>query len=180
MPPFARDPLLFVTRTIITIAMVLLLVGIAGLVIGIPAVLLHNHEILTGLAKVAKQPLVPEQAGITEAIVAAMLLGILELALMWLFLRLMREVIDSVGAGDPFAPRNAERLFRMAWVVVATQVVAIPLVTLGHWLASHVRHDIDVQFNVSGGSIILALVLFILARVFRHGAAMREELEGTV
>ena len=28
--------------------------------------------------------------------------------------------------------------------------------------------------------ILLALVLFILARVFREGAAMRSELEGTV
>ncbi len=26
----------------------------------------------------------------------------------------------------------------------------------------------------------LALLLFILARVFRHGAAMRDDLEGTV
>jgi galactitol-specific phosphotransferase system IIC component len=50
------------------------------------------------------------------------------------------------------------------------------------WLASvakeahaDVRTDLDL-----GGSLLLPLVLFILARVFRHGAAMREELEGTV
>ena len=30
------------------------------------------------------------------------------------------------------------------------------------------------------GGLILILTLFILARVFRHGAAMREDLEGTV
>ena len=29
-------------------------------------------------------------------------------------------------------------------------------------------------------TIVLALVLFILARVFREGARMRDELEGTV
>ena len=33
-------------------------------------------------------------------------------------------------------------------------------------------------FSLSG--ILMVLVLFILARVFRHGAAMREDLEGTV
>ena len=27
---------------------------------------------------------------------------------------------------------------------------------------------------------LLVVILFILARVFRHGAAMREDLEGTV
>ena len=34
--------------------------------------------------------------------------------------------------------------------------------------------------GLDGGSILLTLILFILARVFRHGAAMREDLEGTV
>ena len=28
--------------------------------------------------------------------------------------------------------------------------------------------------------ILMVIILFILARVFRHGAAMREDLEGTV
>ena len=42
-------------------------------------------------------------------------------------------------------------------------------------------HDgvtIDAGLDLSG--IVLVVVLFILARVFRHGAAMRADLEGTV
>lgn len=34
------------------------------------------------------------------------------------------------------------------------------------------------DFSLS--SLFLSLTLFILARVFRHGAAMRDDLEGTV
>ena len=34
--------------------------------------------------------------------------------------------------------------------------------------------------SVMAWGILLVLILFILARVFRHGAAMREDLEGTV
>ena len=34
--------------------------------------------------------------------------------------------------------------------------------------------------GISAGSILLIFLLFILARVFRQGAAMREDLEGTV
>ena len=37
----------------------------------------------------------------------------------------------------------------------------------------------DISPNDLTGFLIV-LVLFILARVFRHGAAMREDLEGTV
>jgi hypothetical protein len=40
--------------------------------------------------------------------------------------------------------------------------------------------DADFDFGVSLGGLLLALTLFILARVFRQGAAMREDLEGTV
>jgi hypothetical protein len=39
-------------------------------------------------------------------------------------------------------------------------------------------------FSTSGGlslnSLVLALVLFVLARVFRHGAQMHDDLAGTV
>ena len=42
----------------------------------------------------------------------------------------------------------------------------------------HEELTADIEFSLTG--VLLALVLFILARVFRHGAAMREDLEGTV
>jgi hypothetical protein len=52
---------------------------------------------------------------------------------------------------------------------------------IGGWIAQfdksgHVRIDA----GISGNGLLLVLVLFILARVFRQGTAMREELEGTV
>ena len=37
-----------------------------------------------------------------------------------------------------------------------------------------------VDVGVSLGGVLLALILFVLARVFSQGAAMRDELEGTV
>ena len=45
---------------------------------------------------------------------------------------------------------------------------------------AHDKLKIDTDFGFDGGGILLILILFILARVFRHGAAMREDLEGTV
>ena len=41
----------------------------------------------------------------------------------------------------------------------------------------NVHHDSD---GLSMGAIILTLVLFVLARVFRTGAEMQDDLEGTV
>ena len=40
--------------------------------------------------------------------------------------------------------------------------------------------DITIDAGLDIEGILLALILFILARVFRHGARMRDDLEGTV
>ena len=47
------------------------------------------------------------------------------------------------------------------------------------WLAHEFRRA-HIEVGVSFSGILMALVLFILARVFREGARMREDLEGTV
>jgi len=85
--------------------------------------------------------------------------------------------------GDPFAPENAGRLSRMGWMVVATYALAIPLGAVAAWVARNIESDepdLMIDIDAGGGGLILVLTLFILARVFRHGAAMREDLEGTV
>jgi hypothetical protein len=38
----------------------------------------------------------------------------------------------------------------------------------------------DIGFGLSPAGVAFVLLLFILARVFRQGAAMRDDLEGTV
>ena len=47
------------------------------------------------------------------------------------------------------------------------------------YLASQFK-DATSDFGITLDGILLAVILFILARVFRQGAAMREDLEGTV
>jgi hypothetical protein len=51
------------------------------------------------------------------------------------------------------------------------------------WLqpyAEKVGADFTTNADFGGGGLLLTLVLFILARVFRKGAEMRADLEGTV
>ena len=67
----------------------------------------------------------------------------------------------------------------MGWLVVGIEVLSIPAGVAAHFVTTHFHKD-HVEIGLSLGGVLLALVLFILARVFREGAAMREELEGTV
>ena len=67
----------------------------------------------------------------------------------------------------------------MGWIAIASHFLAIPLNMVSQWLANFSDRFV-VNFGISLAGLLLALVLFILARVFREGARMREDLEGTV
>ncbi|WP_120716601.1 DUF2975 domain-containing protein [Tsuneonella amylolytica] len=176
-----KDPLLLAARALILFFIAAFGLGVAGLAIGVPAFLLYRDPILAAMTEdnvtVVDANFIPTMALVM--VLAAALLGIA----IW-FLVLLRRIVDTVGIGDPFISDNADRLRTMGWLALAGQVVAIPLGVVGFWLAGMVRDNDSVRltgdFNISGAGVVLVLVLFILARVFRQGAAMRKDLEGTV
>ena len=102
-----------------------------------------------------------------------------------LFVRQLRTIVGTVDEGDPFQPDNAARLARMAWYALGTQLcefVGQPLVATYGKYTGGATHGLGISGgeHVSLAPLGLAITLFILARVFRQGAAMREDLEGTV
>jgi hypothetical protein len=94
------------------------------------------------------------------------------------FSRLL-SIIDTVRAGDPFITRNASRLQAIAWAVLALEVSRLVIVGIAKAVSSPAR-PIDIDWKLSVTPWLSVLLLFVLARVFEHGAHMREELEGTV
>ena len=178
MPRLTKDPLLAAAHVLLVLFVVLLIFVIAMLLIGLGAVLtVGRGELLAELAKVGAPP---ESA--FWAIVAIMLLAEAMLFAALRFTLELRGIVRSVEHGDPFEPANADRLARMGWLTVATYGLAIVTGAIAAWIKSVAEGagDLDVDFGLGGGGIMLILVLFILARVFRQGAQMREELEGTV
>ncbi|MGN6497196.1 MAG: DUF2975 domain-containing protein, partial [Tsuneonella sp.] len=173
-----NDPLLAIARVVTWFLLIVL--AFAGIVVLIaaPAVALNRADVLAEFA--AKGVTTGSQIIATIVVLLLAVAALMGLAV-W-FLRLLLKIIDSVGDGDPFAPVNAVRLNRMAWISLAGYLGSIPLGALVMWLARYARdvgEHVNADFDL-GASLLLPLVLFILARVFRHGAAMREDLEGTV
>ena len=105
-------------------------------------------------------------------------------ALVFLFFGKLRAIIGTVTERDPFVPENAERLNGMAWLLLAVQVLMIPAAALGlivaEWSKQLENTDMTVDAGLDLTGIMMVIVLFILARVFKQGAAMRADLEGTV
>jgi hypothetical protein len=177
MSKLIQDPLLAAAKIVIVIIQALLVFAAAAIVCGIVAMVFDLVAV--------RQELLDE--GVPASLFWLVYVGFLAivaiLALWFRFMQLLRQVIDSVGKGDPFAPENGGRLSRMGWIVVATYALAVPLGAVAAWVARNIEPDESptvIDFDAGGGGLILVLTLFILARVFRHGTALRDDLEGTV
>jgi hypothetical protein len=180
MVPKPRDPLLAAARIILILMMASMAIAAIACAALVPlAPLLFKDKLVPALLG---QGFPPETFSLL--LVVAGILAICA-ALGFVFFRNLYRIVGSVADGEPFTPVNAERLSGMGWIVVAVHIAMLPLAGIAAWVARHAEAlKIDDHIHVDGGfdlgGILLALILFILARVFREGARMREELEGTV
>jgi hypothetical protein len=173
-----KDPLL-VTAKVATILVRIGLVigmiglGIAGTVAVVAPAAFGDHLTVQ---------ITPDSLrNVAGAAVMVFALALASFGLMYDFVTRLAQIIDTVGEGDPFTRDNAARLRRMAWDALIVQLLALPTALIATWLESHVdkgTFELRSDFSITGFG--LAIVLFILARVFTKGAEMREDLEGTV
>lgn len=94
-------------------------------------------------------------------------------------LRRLLAMIDTVRAGDPFVVENAGRLQTIAWSVLGLELLHLVIGAIAAKSASLLQ-PLDINWSFSITPWIAVLLLFVLARVFDHGAHMRADLEGTV
>ena len=154
------------------------LVAFAGTVIAIVSVALPFYW-TEAAAELAKEHPTLDTVALYPKIYAIFALGIMILGLIWAIMRKLLAIIASVEDGNPFVLANAIRLKAIGWLMVAVQLIGIPLAVVASETAD-LFGDNNVDFNFSLNGILSILLVFILAGIFEHGAQMREELEGTV
>jgi len=170
------DPLLRATRLLLRLTMGLVAVGGVALAIAAPFVWAFSGRIVTAAAD---QGMVLTARDAALALSVLIVAGLILLALSFQFLRKLVAIIDSVGEGSPFIPENAARLRAMGWMALAFQGWSLLAVPAEIWLARIVpRMPVQIHFTLFG--VIVALLLFILARVFDRGVQLEQDVEGTV
>ncbi len=158
-----RDPLLTSARWMLIFCQGLAVIVGGAVLLGAGAVLLASSQVLSHI-EVRTTGAAGWEVLTAICIILALVAAMAAMAFLWL--REMRRIIDSVALGDPFVPENAERLQKMGWLTVGIELTSIPVGGIGAWITSVVE-DATSDFGISLGGILLAVVLFILARLFR-------------
>ncbi len=176
MSETANGTVLKITRGLIYLVMAM--VGIAGIAMAIAAVALPfgwSHV----LAEIAKERPVADAAGLLVWIMVLLAFAIMTLGAIWTILRKLLAIIGTVESGDPFVHANAVRLKAIGWIMVGVHLIGIPMAFLVNHIGDRVGEaDMRGDFSITG--VLSTLLVFVLAGVFERGAAMREELAGTV
>jgi hypothetical protein len=108
------------------------------------------------------------------------------LAVAFIVFYLLLKLVKSLGAGDPFNPLNARRVYGIAVTVLVGAVLGAVIdgfttaqlqqAAVGE---SHVFFSLNFDSGTSSG-LFIGFLLVALAEVFRRGTRMREDVEGLV
>jgi Protein of unknown function (DUF2975) len=108
-----------------------------------------------------------------------MIVGIAAVPIAHVIFARLRAMLATVRAGDPFVLENAHRLNAIAIAVLALELLHLVVGGIAKSDA-FAALGIHIDWSFSFTPWIAVLLLFVLARVFEHGARMRADLEGTV
>ncbi|MBH1703420.1 DUF2975 domain-containing protein [Stenotrophomonas maltophilia] len=101
------------------------------------------------------------------------------LVLCLMFLRHLLRLLKSAARERPFTHANAQRLQRMAWLMLSMEVLSILIGAYAAWMGPDFTW-MEVGGGMSITGLVAVLMLFVLARVFAVGAAMRDDLDGVI
>lgn len=107
-----------------------------------------------------------------------MLVGLAIVVPVHLMLTRLVAIINSIASIAVFTRDNVHKLRVIAWALLTTQ-----LLDLGYGVASlSLSHSNSTMFDwqPSVTAWLCVLMLFILARVFEHGVALEDDLDGTI
>ena len=106
--------------------------------------------------------------------------GVICIALVTWMCLLTARIVDTASHGDPFVTQNADRLNQIGLLLLALQAIGLAVEIAMNMFPEKIRDHISFGFDVSATGILAALLIFVLAQIFRRGSEMRAELEGTV
>jgi hypothetical protein len=138
-------------------------------------VLPHRQWILSAFELSAS----PDADRLILGLEAIAVIGLVTIPLNYAVLERLLAIVGTVRTGDPFVAANAQRLQAIGWSLLALQLLSIVVDSIARRISTP-AHPVDVHAGFSINGWLAVLLTFLLARVFAHGTAMRDDLAGTV
>ena len=167
----AALPIAYVVLRVLIVVNWLMAAAIVALLVVMP-----NEQWIMAAFKLSPSP---DAERLIMGLRAVAVLGLVGIPLNYVVLKQLLAIVLAVRAGEPFLAANAYRLEKIAWALLALQLLSVVIGAIGKAVSSpaHPVH-LDAGFSISGW--LAVLLTFVLARVFAEGTLMREDLEGTV
>ena len=132
-----------------------------------------------------------DTAGIKASIIVMLVSSILVLAMVWYFLKKLREILVPMKEGRPFESGIASRIRSLAWTVLIGggigeigRAVGAVFELKAYDLSALMDHpaveSVMYNYSIRLWFVAVALVLFFLSYVFRYGEDLQRESDETL
>ena len=163
-----KDPLLGFAAVLLLVALGGILLGLFWSVIGLLVSMVSHPPLAFAWSDPALRRILGAVLGI--AVLATIAGGIGNVI----------AIIASVARGDAFAASNVRHIEGVALRILGVEALGLA----GRWLDVRIGGTVN-GFQIGadagiGNAVVFALLLFVLARVFRQGQALQRDVEGTV
>ena len=105
--------------------------------------------------------------------------GVLLLGLLSLLLMMTARIVKTADT-DPFVESNARRLMQIGWLLLAMQAVGLTAGMVMEMFPKPINEHVQAGFDFNPIAFLGAMLIFVLAQIFKRGTQMRDELESTV
>jgi hypothetical protein len=170
-----RDRLTGATRAVISL-FIWANIGL-GILFGLALLLSFPFEAKLATRLVAKYGAAVDSTAVIGALRVLAVVGVASVWIVHQVLAPLNAIIATI-AEDPFVLANADRLTRIGWGLLGIQLVHLAAGGFIGWLQSYGVET--ATWSPQLGGWLGVLLAFVLARVFRRGAEMRDDLAMTV
>jgi len=173
--PFKEEWLLPLTKALIAIARFIFIFAGTCLAAALLFTIIGKQDAFGSLGEMFVEAGLSYDGRIGMGVVFAVSLG--SVFMIERFLKTLKDVIDTVPGEEPFIPANADRLQTMAILAVSMQSNGLISTSFSEDVAKLARElGLIIEPSIEGA--LFALVLFILARVFRRARPCAKILKG--
>lgn len=131
---------------------------------------------------------VPSFEAIRPSIVLELIAIIIKIATGWHLLHVIREVFRPMTEGRPFEKGASGKIRQLVWIELIcgavielsklfSRVIEMKCYDMSLLLNSDAIHSFDYIYDFNFEFVLVALVLYFLARVFRHGETLQKETD---